>query len=226
MIVRKHTEFVAIRSTPFPEVGGVPFRASSFANFVIEPAGKMAMPPHRVANRPFGDYSVRQHMRILPDGKLPATTDFPRMVLTTLENAHCLPFAPPILLTQRQIISDFLIPWAPYALGWFTHTDGTVYHSNVDIDSDDISHDLDTALYMDHSISGHYGHFIGDCLPRMHIWDFCRSLFGDVKVIVAHGAQSDFQSHLLNAAGVPTENIINIRGLARCKRLLLATPSL
>lgn len=148
------------------------------------------------------------------------------MVLTTLENAYCLPFGPPILQTQRQIITDFLIPWAPDALGWFAHTGGTVYHSKVDFDPDDITHDLDTALYMDHSISGHYGHFVGDCLTRMYVWDFCRSLFGDVKVIVAYGTQPDFQSHLLNAAGVPKENIMSIRGLARCKRLLLATPSL
>jgi hypothetical protein len=226
MIVREHSEFAAIRSSDFPEVNDVrAFQASSFVNLVIEPAGKMEMPSHRVVNRPFGDYSVRQLMPILPDGRLPARTDYPKMVLTTLENAYCLPFGPPILQAQRQIFTDFLIPWAPDALGWFAHAGGTVYHSKVDFDPDDVAYDVDVAFYMDHSISGHYGHFIGDCLTRMHAWDVCQSLFGDVKVIIAHGAKPDFQSHLLNAAGVPVQNIININGLARCRRLLLATPS-
>ena len=227
MIVREHTEFVAIRSTAFPEVGDVPaFRASSFANLVVEPAGKMVMPPHRVVNRPSGDVTLHHSMRMQPDGRFLATTDFPKMALTTLENAYCLPFGPPILPDQGRIITDFLIPWAPDALGWFAHAGGNVYHTKVGYDTDDVEHDLDTAFYMDHSVSGHYGHFIGDCLCRMYAWDVCGSLFNDVKAVVAYGAEPDFQPQLLSAAGVPIRDIVRIRGLVRCRRLLLATPSL
>jgi len=93
-------------------------------------------------------------------------------------------------------------------------------------ETDDIQYDLDTAIYMDHSISVHYGHFIGDCLCRLHAWDVCRALFGDVKVIIADGIQRSFQTPLLNAADVPTQDIIKISGLVRCKRLVLATQSL
>jgi capsular polysaccharide biosynthesis protein len=60
----------------------------------------------------------------------------------------------------------------------------------------------------------------------MYAWDVCRALFGDLKVIIANGAAPEFQAYLLNAAGVPDRDIIRLRYVARCKRLLLATQSL
>jgi hypothetical protein len=148
------------------------------------------------------------------------------MTITTLEDAYCLAFGPPILPGFGRIITEYLVPWAPEALGWFSHVGENIYTANVSINTNDTEYDLDTAFYMDHSISGHYGHFIGDCLPRLHAWEICRALFGEMKVIVADGAQTDFQTHLLNAAGVASRDIIRIKGLVRCRRLLLATQSL
>jgi hypothetical protein len=227
MIVRKHSEFVAVRSTDFVEVGDAhAFQHSTFANLVIEPAGKMALPISRVVNRQVGSEHVNQRLRLLRDEKFPTVVDFPKMVLTTLENAYCLPFGPPILPMSGQIITDFMIPWAPKYLPWFDHHNDNVYHASVDFDTAGPEYDLDTAFYMDHSVSGHYGHFVGDCLCRMYAWDVCRALFGDLKVIIANGAAPEFQAYLLNAAGVPDRDIIRLRYVARCKRLLLATQSL
>jgi hypothetical protein len=227
MLVRANSEFAAVQCTNFTETGDIrAFRDSNFASLVVEPAGEIAMPPSRVVNRPSGDYNIHQPMRGPVEGKLPSVLDFPKMAITILENAYCLPFSPPILPARSQIVTDFLIPWAPRTLGWFDHDGGDLYRTKVDFDTDDTQCDLDLAFYMDHSISWHYGHFIGDCLCRMHAWEVCRSLFGDVKVIIADRADAEFQTHLLNAANVPTKDIVKVRGLVRCKRLLLATPSL
>jgi capsular polysaccharide biosynthesis protein len=59
----------------------------------------------------------------------------------------------------------------------------------------------------------------------MYAWEVCRALFGDVKLIIAGRAPIDFQTHLLNAAGVPSRDIVRINGLVRCRCLLLATQS-
>ncbi len=161
-----------------------------------------------------------------PDGKFPAAIQFPKMMLTTVAEAYCLPFGPPILPDFRQIVTDYLIPWAPHVLGWFTRIDKSVYAASQSIDTNDTEYDLDTAFFLDHPISGHYGHFIGDCLPRLHALATCRALFGEVKVVVADAAWAEFQTHLLNAAGVASRDIVRLKGLARCRRLLLATQSM
>jgi capsular polysaccharide biosynthesis protein len=79
---------------------------------------------------------------------------------------------------------------------------------------------------MDHSISGHFGHFIGDCLCRMHAWEVARQIFGDVKLIIGRRNQLDYQDELFRAAGATAKDVIKFNGLIRCKRLLLATQSL
>jgi hypothetical protein len=227
VIIGEKSEFVAVRCADFSEIGNIrTFQSSSYANLVIEPAGRMIMPPCHVRNRPGYDYRLHQTMLTPQDGKFPTVIHFPKMTITTLEDAYCLPFGPPVLPGFRRIVTEYLVPWAPEALGWFSHVGGNVYTANVSINTNDTEYDLDTAFYMDHSISGHYGHFIGDCLPRLHAWDTCRALFGEMKVIVADGAATDYQTHLLNAAGVPSRDIVRIKGLVRCKRLLLATQSL
>jgi hypothetical protein len=227
VIIAEKSEFVAVRCADFPEIENVrTFQASSFASLAIEPAGRMVMPPCHVTNRPGNDYRLQQTMLTPPDGKFPAAISFPKMTITILEDAYCLPFGPPILPGFGRIVTEYLVPWAPQALGWFGHVGGNAYTANVPINTNDTEYDLDTAFYMDHSISGHYGHFIGDCLSRLHAWDSCRALFGEMKVIVADGAQIDFQTHLLNAAGVASRDIVRFKGLVRCRRLLLATQSL
>jgi capsular polysaccharide biosynthesis protein len=226
VIISEKSRFVAVRCSEFPEIDNVStFRASSFENLVIEPAGQMTMPSCRVTNRPGNDYRLHQTMLTARDGRFPAVTHFPKMTITTLRDAYCLPFGPPILPGFGKIISEYLVPWAPGALGWFSHVQENIYTATVSIDTNDTEYDLDCAFYMDHSISGHYGHFVGDCLPRLHALDSCYALFGGMKVIIADGASTDFQTHLLNAAGVPSRDIVRIKGLVRCRRLLLATQS-
>jgi hypothetical protein len=227
VVIGEKSEFVAVRCADFSEIGDArTFQASSFTNLVIEPAGRMIMPPCHVTNRTGHDYRLHQTMLTPSDGKFPTATDFPKMTITTLEDAYCLPFGPPVLPDFKQIVTEYLVPWAPEALGWFSHAGGNVYTANVNINTNDTEYDLNTAFYMDHTISGHYGHFIGDCLPRLYAMDTCRALFGEMKVIIAGRAPTDFQTHLLNAAGVPSRDIVRINGLVRCRRLLLATQSL
>jgi capsular polysaccharide biosynthesis protein len=226
VVIVEKSEFAAIRCADFPEIKSLrAFQTSSLANLAIEPAGRMIMPSSHVTNKLGMDYRLHQTMFMPADGRLPAATHFPKMMITILKDAYCLPFGPPFLPNFKQIITDYLVPWAPEALGWFSHIGGDIYTANVSINTDDTEYDLDTAFYMDHSISGHYGHFIGDCLPRLHAWDICQALFGEMKIIVADSAQIDFQTHLLNAAGVASRDIVRIKGLVRCRRLLLATQS-
>ena len=227
MIIAEGSHLVAVRTSDFGEIGDLSsFRTAKIARLEVEPEGNMVLPSWRVTNRTAGDYRVHQSMLTLPDGNFPAATPFPKMIITKLENAYCLPFAPPVLPTFGRIVTDYLIPWAPEALGWFSHRGNDAYTANVTINTDQCEFDIDTAFYLDHSISGHFGHFIGDCLPRMYAWDVCRAIFGDVKLIIAGRAPIDFQTHLLNAAGVPSRDIVRINGLVRCRCLLLATQSL
>jgi len=226
MIIREKSAFTAARSRDFRKVGDVrTFENSQNVNIVIEPHGRMRMPSCHVSNRIAGDYRLHDSTPVAPDGKFPEFISFKELTITRLENAYCLPFGPPVLLDRGQVVTEFLIPWAPAVLGWFTHAGDGMYYTNSNIDTINTQFDLDVAFYMDHSISGHYGHFIGDCLCRMYAWDVCRSLFGNIKVIIADGATTDFQAHLLNAAGVPARDIVRINGLVRCKQLLLATQS-
>jgi hypothetical protein len=147
-VIPQNAEFIGISSSAFPDTTTVnEFRASSFANFVLEPSGKMRMPPFRVVNRGPDDYRVSAMRTIVPDGRFPAVLAFPRMTITTLENAYCLPFAPPILLEERKVITDFLIPWAQDNAPWFNHAGGNVYRMAVDVDADKIQHEIDTGFY-------------------------------------------------------------------------------
>jgi hypothetical protein len=220
-------EFIGLRTSAFPEVRGLDtFRSSSFANLVVEPPGTMRLPPCRVANRAEGSYRLQTPSGVASGGGFPAALKFPKMTITTLENAYCLPFSPPILPPQRNIITDFLIPWAPNVAPWFEYAGSNVYHANVPIDLDNPLYDIDTAFYMDHSISVHFGHFVGDCLCRVYAWEVLRNIFGDVKLIIGSRKGLDFQDHLLSAAGVAENDIVRINNLTRCKRLLLATQAL
>jgi hypothetical protein len=203
VIIAEKSEFIAIRSTDFAEVGDVrAFRTAGPGRLEIEPAGNMTMPSCRVVNRPDGDYRIHQGMFAPADGKFPKQISFPRMMISTVENAYCLPFGPPVLPTIGRIVTDYLVPWAPQALGWFSYIGNDHYTANATIDTNDVEYDIETAFYLDHSISGHFGHFIADCMSRMYAWDVCRAIFGDVKVIVAHGVQTDFQTHLKDS-GLP-----------------------
>ena len=225
--IASNAEFAGVRVDTIAEVRDLQtFRISSSASLTVEPPGTMRMPPSRVVNRAPDGYRVSAPFRIGAGGHLPTSLAFPKMTLTTLEDAYCLPFAPPLLPTQRKIITDFLIPWAPAKCPWFHRTDSGIYETDVAVNMDDTPYELDTAFYMDHTISEHFGHFLGDCLCRMYAWSIIREIYGDVKLIIGSRTQIDFQDHFLSAAGVDAKDIVKIRGLARCKRLLLATQSL
>jgi hypothetical protein len=174
----------------------------------------MKMAPWRVTNR-------------LDKWVFPNLTDFPPMSVAHLENVNILPFAPPFLPRSGQLITDYLIPWSPDYVPWFKFAGDGFYSSNVDIDTDGCHYEIDTAFYMDHSIAAHFGHFIGDCVPRLHAWDVCRAIFGDdIKVIVGHDANRAFHDYLFQAAGVPPEAVVRTAGLGRIRRLLLPSQSL
>jgi hypothetical protein len=77
VIIGEKSEFVATQCAEFPEIENVrTFQASSFARLVIEPAGRMIMPPCRITNEPGNDYRLHQPMLTPPDGKLPGMIDF------------------------------------------------------------------------------------------------------------------------------------------------------
>jgi hypothetical protein len=226
-MVPERTEFVGVQKGTFPEVADPDtFRASDFANFVLEPSGTMRMPPCRVVNRANGSYRILTPFGVARDGGFPAALKFPKLTVTVLENAYCRPFAPPMLPAQRKVITDFLVPWSPGDAPWFDHIGRNIYRSHASIGSDDARFDIDTAFYLDHSVAEHFGHFVGDCLCRMYAWDVVREIYGDVKLILGNRAQYDFQDELLVAAGLAKDDIVKFDGLARCRRLLLATPSL
>jgi capsular polysaccharide biosynthesis protein len=186
----------------------------------------MRLPPCRVVNRANGSYRILTPFGVVRDGGFPAVLKFPKLTVTTLQNAYCLPFAPPMLPAQRNIISDYLVPWSPSIAPWFDHAGGNVYRVNINVRPEDVRYDIDIGFYMDHPISEHFGHFVGDCLCRMYAWDIVRQIYGDVKLILADRARPAFQDDLLAAAGVAEQDVVKINTLARCKRLLLATPSL
>jgi hypothetical protein len=227
MMIPRGTAFRGIRTADFPDAGDAStFLRSAYSSLEIEPAGQMSMPAHFVTNRLQGEYRIHQTMLAAADGQFPGLTPFPKMKLTVLENACCLPFAPPFLPRFGRVVTDYLLPWAPGVLGWFDRLDDHIYSLKEDIDTEGAQYEVETAFYMDHSISRHFGHFMVDCLPRLHAWDVCRALFGDVKVILAAGTPGDFREYLLNAAGVASDDIVPLTGLARCRRLVLATQSM
>jgi hypothetical protein len=226
MVIKANTTFVAITLADFPEIDNVrTFQVSSRSTLSIEPAGRMAMPVCHISNRSSGEYRVHEPLQGRQDGRFPDVIKFPKMVIAQLDNAYCLPFAPPFLTDTRHLITEFLVPRAPGSLAWFSYAGEGIYHINLDLEIENLQYDFDTAFYLDHSISGHYGHFIGDCLCRMYAWEVCQSLFGSMKIIIANGSQTEYQTHLLTAAGVPAREIVRIDGLVHCRRLLLATQS-
>jgi len=225
MILPPNATFASVRLCDLAEAGDVPaLRGGGFSSLMTDPPGRMAMPACRVTNRP--DYAVCDPAGAGTDGKFPAALDYPAMMITRLDDAFCLPHAPPFLPSRRQIVSDFLTPWAPDNLAWFQPVAGGTYRFPWAMDTGDTEHDIDTGFYLEHAVSAHYGHFIGDCLCRIYAGEVCDGLFGDVKVIIAGGAESDFQTYFLQAAGVSERNIIRMHGMVRCRRLLLATQSL
>jgi hypothetical protein len=225
--IPENTEFNGTSTATLPRVSDIGiFRVSGQANLEVEPTGRMRMPSCRVVNRTPDGYSVVPCAARAADGRFPATLPFPAMKLTILENGFCVPFAPPLLPRQRRFINDYIIPWAPDRVPWFRHGGDNRYFTEANMDMDDVRYEIETGFYMDHSISSHFGHFMGDCLCRMFAWDVVRQIFGDVKLIIAGRDRNNFQAPLLAACGVVDSDVLWLDGLVRCKRLVMATQSL
>jgi hypothetical protein len=186
----------------------------------------MALPRYHMGYQPAGDYRVTQYNLVSADGRFPPSTDFPNMVITRLQEVYLKPFGPPVLASFGRIITDYRHPWEQTLPGWCSPVDGNVYRAAEDFDMDDVEFVFDTAFYLDHSVSHHWGHFITDCLSRIYAYDTIRKAFGTIKVVLADQADTAFQIPLLEAAGIPRQDIIKITRPIRCKCLLLATPSL
>lgn len=187
----------------------------------------MTLPSCRVLNRPHGGYANQLFSVDIPEDGSPVSIDFPPLAVSMLEDVYCLPFAPPFILGSSEIITDYLIPWAPNVLGWFESCgNDSTYASLVDVDMSDLHADLEVGFYMDHSVPGHFAHFIADCLSRMWAWELSRSIFGELTVVLAcSDPPLRFQEYLLAAAGVPEDRVLKLRGLVHCRKLLCATPS-
>jgi capsular polysaccharide biosynthesis protein len=148
------------------------------------------------------------------------------MAVSRLDDAYCLPYAPPFLPASRRLATDFNIPWDAGAVGWFRHEGGNLYRLPIEMKLSS-ARSVDTGFFMGHLVSGHFGHFVGDCLSRMYAWKLCREIFGDVKLIVEHTRENTkFRDSLLHAAGANADDVIFSQGLFHCRKLLLASPSL
>jgi capsular polysaccharide biosynthesis protein len=199
-------------------------RDTSFSRAVLAPADTIDMPPCFVMNPPSAPLSLSDtpHNRIFP-----RQMRCPEMWLARLDDAYYLPYGAPFLPTSRILINDFLVPWGPDAIGWFKYDGEGAYTLPIDLDKASCI-DVDAVFFMGHPISGHFGHFIGDCLSRMHAWQHCRELFGDVKIILDHITKDDtqFRDKLLACVGVSPKDIVFVQGPVRCRKLLFASPAL
>lgn len=237
LLIPENLRFIASPSSAMTVTGDTTdFSCLPFSRTVLAPAGRINLPPSYVLNAPSdrhlipGGWGNPDDPSLCwdgdPEGIFPQRIAYPEIALSRLEDAYFLPFAPPFLPESRRIANDFIIPWAPGVVGWFRHEKDDIYCLPFRIELP-TARVVETAFYMGHSISGHFGHFIGDCLSRMHAWKLCRELFGDVKIII-EGTPEDtsFREHLLRAAGADIKDVVFTRDFIHCRTLLLATQSL
>ncbi len=213
------------------DLGGLPFSRA-----ILAPAARISLPDSYVLNAPSVRHGIPGGWGFGDDPMLswdaPARSIFPReiaypeMAVSRLDDAYCLPFAPPFLPASRRLANDFDIPWDARAVGWFQHEGGSLYRLPIEMKLSDARH-VETGFFLGHLVSGHFGHFLGDCLSRIHAWKLCRDIFGDVKLIIEYTREDTrFRNTLLGAAGVDLDDVVFSQGLFHCRRLLLATPSL
>lgn len=205
-----------------------------FSRAVLAPAGHIEMPPCRVLNPPNVIHDFPGGWGYPKDPFLkwheatgsifPSRIVYPDLWVARLDDAYYLPYSAPFFPHTNLLINDFLVPWSPNVVAWFRYEAHDVYSLSTDVTE---AYAVDTAFYLGHPISGHFGHFIGDCLSRMHAWRICQELFGEVKLILDHTAyDTAFREKLLVAAGIRDEDIIFAQGGIHCRRLLLANPAL
>lgn len=196
-------------------------RDTQFSRAVLAPADTVEMPACYMMNSP----STPRSMSNTPYNHIfPQPMKFPEMWVARLDDVYYLPYGAPFFPDLKVLINDFLVPWGPGAIGWFKYEGNDTYQLPMNIDE---AYSVDTAFFLGHPISGHFGHFLGDCLSRMHAWQTCRQLFGDVKIILENSAHdTGFQRKLLAGMGVTAEDIVVAKGGVRCRRLLCASRAL
>jgi len=221
-IVSKYTQFVSRSLLSMTETTKLKdLRDKPFSRAALAPADVIDMPPCLIMNPPSAPLPMSDtpHNRIFP-----RQMRCPEMWVARLDHVYYLPYAAPFLPDPGILLNDFLVPWGPDAIGWFKYEGHSTYRLPIDLNE---AYRVDTAFFMGHPISGDSGHFIGDCLSRMHAWQTCRELFGDVKIILDHTSHDTrFRNFLLMAAGVRAEDIILAQGGVYCRRLLLASNAL
>ncbi len=192
-----------------------------FSRAVLASADTIDMPPCFIMNPPSAPLPLSDtpHKQIFP-----RQMQYPEMWMATLDDVYYLPYAAPFLPGPKILINDFLVPWGPDAVGWFEYEGKDAYRLPIDLDE---AVTVDTAFFMGHPISGDFGHFIGDCLSRMHAWQICRELFGDVKIVLDHATHDTrFIDTLLAGMGVKAEDIVFAQGGVHCRKLLLGSDAL
>jgi len=223
-IVAKDTPFVSRSLLSMTETVGLErLRDVPFSRAVLSPAGTIEMPCCYVMNSPSAPLSLSDtpHHRIFP-----RQMRCPEMWVARLDDVYYLPYGAPFLPDQGILINDFLVPWGPNAIGWFKFEGEGTYKLPMEIDLTAANY-IDTAFFMGHPISGDFGHFIGDCLSRLHAWQDCRKLFGQVKIIVDHAPEdTGFRERFLTGMDVSPEDIVFAQGLVRCRKLLSASTAL
>ncbi len=207
-----------------------------FSRTLLAPAGRMSLPDSFVLNPPSVRHSIPGGWGFANDPSLswdapprnifPREVAYPEMAIARLDDAYCLPYAPPFLPASRRLASDFNIPWDAGAVGWFRHEGVNLYRLPIEMNLSS-ARKVDTGFFMGHLVSGHFGHFVADCLSRMYAWKLCREMFGDVKLIIEHTQENTrFRDALLHTAGADADEVIFSQGLFHCQKLLLASPSL
>ena len=235
--IPKDAGFLAFPSSAMTAtVGPAELGAVPFSRVVLAPAARISLPDSRVLNAPSVRHGVPGGWGYPGDPMLswdaPAQNIFPRqvtypeMAVSRLDDAYCLPYAPPFLPASRRLASDFNIPWDARAVGWFQHEADGLYRLPIELRLSEARR-VETGFFLGHLVSGHFGHFMADCLSRIYAWTLCREIFGDVKLIIEHTREdTSFRDALLRAAGVDLDDVIFSQGLFRCRKLVLASPSL
>ncbi len=234
-IVRADTRFASRPASALTTIVRVQqLRDVPDSRAILAPAGAIEMPPCYVLNPPSawnisgrsiasGDsvpMSETPHARLFPQ-QMP----YPEMWLARLDEAYYLPYAAPFLPNSQDPCErrsgsvdtgrDRMVPIRKRRDIQAPHRPDRGIHGRYGLSSGASR------------LSGHFGHFIGDCLSRMHAWRYCRETFGDVKIILDHSKQdTQFRDTFLAAMGVTPNDIVYAQGVVHSRRLLLASNAL
>lgn len=203
-----------------------------FSRAILASAGVMPMPPCKVLNwRPDqklewigGQGSEALRRNEVPGRIFQDRIPYPAMWVARLDHAQLWWHAPPFFPAKRLLVQDYLIPWDLDAIGWFTQENPGVYRFPFNMKN---AIWVETGFFMGHPLSWHFGHFIAECLCRMHAWHVCKSLFPEIKILLDPIRQgTSFHLAFLKAAGVHEDDVVIVERPTYCRTLLAASPAL